>query len=33
MRPGNLLGVSSDRGREGVPVKHVVWPPPPVPVL
>ena len=36
MRPDNLLGVSSDRGREGVPVKHVIGPPPgpvPVPVL
>ena len=33
MRPGNLLGVSSDRGREGVPVEHVALPPPaPVPV-
>ena len=33
MRPGNLLGVSSDRGREGVPAEHVALPPPaPVPV-
>ena len=32
MRPGNLLGVSSDRGREGVPAEHVALPPPaPVP--
>jgi beta-lactamase family protein len=32
MRPDNLLGVSSDRGREGVPVEHVALPPPaPVP--
>ncbi len=32
-RPGNLLGVSSDRGREGVPAEHVALPPPaPVPV-
>jgi hypothetical protein len=28
MRPGNLLGVSSDRGREGVPVEHVALPAP-----
>ena len=28
MRPDNLLGVSSDRGREGVPVEHVTGPPP-----
>jgi len=33
MRPDNLLGVSSDRGREGVPVKRLFWPPPPVPVV
>jgi hypothetical protein len=33
MRPGNLLGVSSDRGREGVPVEHVALPAPaPAPV-
>lgn len=32
MRPDNLLGVSSDRGREGVPAEDVALPPPgPVP--
>jgi CubicO group peptidase (beta-lactamase class C family) len=35
MRPGNLLGVSSDRGREGVPAEDVALPGPgpgPLPV-
>lgn len=32
MRPGHLLGVTSDRGREGVPVKRL-FRPPLVPVL
>jgi beta-lactamase family protein len=33
MRPGHLLGVSSDRGPEGVPVEHVALPSPaPAPV-
>jgi CubicO group peptidase (beta-lactamase class C family) len=33
MRPGHLHGVTSDRGREGVPARRLHWPPPPVPVL
>ena len=33
MWPESLLGVTSDRGREGVPVKRLFWPPPPVPVF
>lgn len=30
MWPDHLLGVTSDRGREGVPLKHFFWPPVPV---
>jgi len=33
MWPDYLVGVTSDRGREGVPVKRLVWPRPPVPVF
>ena len=33
MWPEYLLGVTSDRGREGVPVERLFWPPPPVPVF
>ena len=30
MRPGHLLGVTSDQGREGAPARHFIWPPGPV---
>jgi len=30
LRPGHLREVASDRGREGVPVKRLFWPPVPV---
>jgi CubicO group peptidase (beta-lactamase class C family) len=33
MRPGHVRGVTSDRGREGVPARRLHWPPLPVPVL
>jgi hypothetical protein len=33
MRPGHLRGVTSDRGREGVPARRLHWPPVPVPVF
>lgn len=33
MRPEHLLDVTSDRGREGVPVKRFFWPPVPIYML